>query len=75
MVKEELTIQERAELVFRHLTKMLDNGEVEGFEEFTMGGISVCCSILEIMNPYTGHKYTGDLREISGLEPLGDDVG
>lgn len=37
---------------------------MEDLEEFTKGGISACCVILDIVNPVTGHKYDGDLTEL-----------
>ncbi len=58
------TEREKAELIFRRLTSMLDRGDMDDLEEFTKGGISVCCVILDIVNPYTGNRYTGDFTEM-----------
>ncbi len=60
----ELTIEERVTLVYEHLKNMLPEMEDEGLDEFCKGGISACCVILNIENPYTGHKYLGDLTEM-----------
>lgn len=56
----------RARMVFEHLKTLLHEGTMEpdNLVEFTKGGISACCVILDIKNPYTGHKYTGDLADL-----------
>ena len=60
----ELTIEQRATLVYEHLKNMLPENEDEGLGDFCKGGILACCVILNIENPYTGHKYLGDLTEM-----------
>lgn len=64
MSREDLTDRQITELIFRRLTSMLDRGEMDDLEEFTKGGISVCCVILDIVNPYTGNRYRGDFSEM-----------
>lgn len=59
----ELTTKQRALLVHEHLFNLLYEDRIPSFEEFTKGGISACCVILEVENPITGHKFEGDLRE------------
>ena len=53
-------------MVYEHLKTLLNEGSMkeDDLEEFTMGGISACCTILDIRNPYTGKKYEGDLSEL-----------
>lgn len=60
----DLTVEERARLVYEHLKDILPGMEDEGLGEFCKGGISACCVILNIENPYTGHKFYGDLTEL-----------
>ena len=61
---EEYTVEERARLVYEHLKNLLNDEKMEDLTEFTRGGISACCVILNIENPYTGHKFLGDLTEL-----------
>lgn len=55
--------KERAILVYERLKMLLESGKMDDLQEFTKGGISACCVILGIVNPYTGRKYVGDLSE------------
>ena len=64
MADKEYTVEERALLVYEHLKNLLNDEKMEDFMEFTRGGISACCVILNIENPYTGHKFLGDLTEL-----------
>ena len=64
---KELTTEERARLVYEHLKDLLHDEKMEGLDEFTKGAISACCVILDIKNPYTGHKFDGDLTELTEL--------
>ena len=64
MNAKELTTEERAQLVYEHLKNLLNDEKMGDFSEFTRGGISACCVILNIENPYTGHKFLGDLTEL-----------
>lgn len=61
-----LTTEERARLVYEHLKNLKTNDKIieDDLVEFVMGGISACCAILDIKNPYTGHKYDGDFTEM-----------
>ena len=65
-MSKKYTTEERARMVFEHLKTLLNEGlmKEDDLEEFTMGGISACCTILEIRNPYTGKKFEGDLAEL-----------
>lgn len=56
--------KERATLVYERLKLLLASGKMDDLQEFTKGGISACCVILDIKNPYTGHRYVGDLSEL-----------
>ncbi len=67
MNTKKLTTEERAQLVYEHLKDILPGMEKEGLGEFCKGGISACCTILDIVNPYTGNKYEGDLTELSKI--------
>ncbi len=58
------TAEKRAKMVYEHLIKILPKMEEEDLGEFTKGGISACCVILDITNPYTGNRFDGDLAEM-----------
>jgi hypothetical protein len=64
MADKEYTVEERTRLVYEHLKNLLNDEKMTDLREFTMGGISACCVILNIENPYTGHKFLGDLTEL-----------
>ena len=53
-------------MVYEHLKTLLNEGKMkeDDLDEFTKGGISACCVILNIRNPYTGNKFEGDLSEL-----------
>lgn len=62
---QKMTTEERAQLVLAHLESLLDDERMKDFQEFTKGGISACCVILDVRNPHTGKKFEGDLRELT----------
>ena len=55
-----MNTKERAEKTLALLEAFLANPDNDDLAEFTKGGISACCVILDRKNPYTGNKYTGD---------------
>lgn len=65
-MSKQYTTEERARMIYEHLKTLLNEGRMKegGLEEFTKGGISACCAILDIRNPYTGAKFEGDLSEL-----------
>ena len=70
---QKMTAEERAQLVLSHLEGLLDDERMKDFQDFIKGGISVCCLILDVRNPYTGRKFEGDLADFVGsLEEVED---
>ncbi len=58
-----LSLEQRALLVHENLFRMLNNPKYpDDIHEFTKGGITACCAILDVESPLTGSKYTKDLR-------------
>ncbi len=62
---QKTTVEERAQLVLAHLERLLDDERMKNYQEFTKGGITACCVILDVRNPHTGHKFEGDLRDLT----------
>jgi len=65
-MSKQYTTEERAKLVYERLLMFLQDGlaDPDELQEFTKGGISACCMILDIRNPYTGNRFVGDLAEM-----------